>query len=201
MKVLTKSLQYAGKWLNFYRAEFKNKDVAGVWEFVERPFKKSLNEPDGVGILAKVSKGGEEKVVTIATFRIPVNQWVIEFPAGMIEEHETDLKAAAIRELKEETGFVARAEHVKWVGMVSFNDPWKSNESNLLVRIDVDLDTTENKNPVQSLDPGESIKVELIPLEGILSYLTDLCKEKNYSLDSRVYTFALGVEMSKSKTL
>lgn len=197
MKVISKSLQYAGKWLNLFRTEFQVGDTSGQWEYVERPWKKDLARPDGVGILAKVLHNGEEKIVTIASFRIPVNKWVIEFPAGVIESGENDFRLAAIRELKEETGFTASIEDVKEVGMISCNDPWKSNESNILIKINIDLTTEENKSPKQLLDPAEFIKVELVPIKGMLSHLTTLCKEKDYILDSRVYTFALGVDLTK----
>lgn len=41
----------------------------------------------------------------IKIFRIPVNKYVIEWPAGFIDEGETGIEAA-IRELKEEGGYV-----------------------------------------------------------------------------------------------
>jgi len=43
------------------------------------------------------------KIVLIKQHRIPVGDYIIEFPAGLIDEGET-AEEAAIREFKEETG-------------------------------------------------------------------------------------------------
>ena len=45
-----------------------------------------------------------QEMVLIKQFRIPVNQNVIEFPAGLIDEGE-DPALAGLRELEEETGY------------------------------------------------------------------------------------------------
>jgi ADP-ribose pyrophosphatase len=44
-----------------------------------------------------------DKVLLSREFRIPVNRWVYNFPAGLIDPGET-IEEAAIRELQEETG-------------------------------------------------------------------------------------------------
>ncbi|AKI97219.1 NUDIX domain-containing protein [Kosmotoga pacifica] len=49
----------------------------------------------------------EDKVVLVKQFRFPVNEELLEIPAGKLEEGE-DPYDCAIRELKEETGFVAQ---------------------------------------------------------------------------------------------
>lgn len=45
----------------------------------------------------------EDKILLSKEFRLPVNRWIYNFPAGLIDSGET-LEQAAIRELKEETG-------------------------------------------------------------------------------------------------
>ena len=57
---------------------------------------------DGV-VIYPVYKADPGKLVVIRQFRYPVNQYVYEVPAGLVDAKETPLEAAA-RELKEETG-------------------------------------------------------------------------------------------------
>lgn len=60
------------------------------------------NHPDGV-ILYGVHGEQKDKVVLIRQFRYPINSYVYEFPAGLVEPDE-DILAAGIREMYEETG-------------------------------------------------------------------------------------------------
>ena len=60
------------------------------------------NHPDGV-ILYGVHGEKKDKVVLIRQFRYPVNGYVYEFPAGLVEPGE-DMLEAGIREMHEETG-------------------------------------------------------------------------------------------------
>ncbi len=48
----------------------------------------------------------KDKVLLSREFRLPVNRWVYNYPAGLIEQGET-IEQAAIRELQEETGLRA----------------------------------------------------------------------------------------------
>ncbi len=60
------------------------------------------NHPDGV-ILYGVHGEARDKVVLIRQFRYPINGYVYEFPAGLVEPGE-DMLCAGIREMYEETG-------------------------------------------------------------------------------------------------
>lgn len=75
----------------------------GHWDFVRRPHSDSC-----VGILAITP---ENEIVLVEQFRIPVQQRVIEIPAGIVgdeEEHRGEpLAGTAARELLEETGYRA----------------------------------------------------------------------------------------------
>lgn len=67
--------------------------------------KTRQNKADGVIIFAvyKESETHEEKVVLIRQYRCPIDDYIYEFPAGLVDEGE-DFKTAGARELKEETG-------------------------------------------------------------------------------------------------
>ena len=60
------------------------------------------NHADGV-ILYGVYGEKKDRVVLVRQFRYPVNGYVYEFPAGLVEPHE-DMLEAGIREMFEETG-------------------------------------------------------------------------------------------------
>ncbi len=60
------------------------------------------SHPDGV-ILYGVHGKNKDKVVLIRQFRYPLNGYVYEFPAGLVEPGE-DMMDAGIREMYEETG-------------------------------------------------------------------------------------------------
>lgn len=84
------------RWLGLYRN--------GHWDFTRRP-----NADAAVGILAITP---ENKIVLVEQFRIPMQQRVLEIPAGLVgdeDEHRgEDLAETARRELLEETGYEAR---------------------------------------------------------------------------------------------
>jgi ADP-ribose pyrophosphatase len=88
---------YTTKWIGLHRIDH--------WDFIERP-----NAAACVGILAVTD---DDEVVLVEQFRIPVQQRVIEIPAGLLGDepaHQGEtIAAAAGRELLEETGFRATA--------------------------------------------------------------------------------------------
>ena len=195
MKNFERNIIYAGKWLQMNITKFTTKTGAnGIWEHVSRPTR--VSDSDGVSILATINHENTLKLITIGIFRVPLNQWVLELPAGMIDKKDTDPIQTALRELKEETGYTARREHVIENGLIAYNDPWKSNECARLIRIHIDSKLPENLNPQQNLDAEEQINVELLPVHTLKNSLTELSKQKNYAIDSRIYLFALGLNFT-----
>lgn len=66
---------------------------------------KKSDRVDGVIIYAvhKDSEDGREKLVLIRQYRCPLDDYIYEFPAGLVDEGE-NFKQAGVRELREETG-------------------------------------------------------------------------------------------------
>ena len=60
-------------------------------------------KPDGTVIYA-VLKDDPGKIVLVRQYRYPVNQYIYELPAGLVDAGETPI-ITAVREMKEETGF------------------------------------------------------------------------------------------------
>lgn len=99
------------KYLSLYSADYINKNGnTKNWTIASRKSKKDLENKffngdedkiDAVVIIAK--HVDEDKLVVIKQYRVPINDYVIELPAGLIDGNE-DMKDAVKRELKEETG-------------------------------------------------------------------------------------------------
>ncbi len=98
------------RFLNLYEldAQFRDGSKAPYYVASRRKNVDSLkavthdNHPDGV-ILYGVHGENRDKVVLVRQFRYPVNGYVFEFPAGLVEPGE-DMLQAGIREMFEETG-------------------------------------------------------------------------------------------------
>lgn len=61
-------------------------------------------QPDGVVIYSLYGEA-QDKVVLIRQYRYSIDDYVYEFPAGLVEKGE-DYRKTAVREMKEETGLV-----------------------------------------------------------------------------------------------
>lgn len=98
------------KYLNFYEMEANFRDGSTAPYYVASRAKSidglkavtKENHPDGV-ILYGVYGQKKDRVVLIRQYRFPVNDYVFEFPAGLVEPGE-DMLEAGIREMFEETG-------------------------------------------------------------------------------------------------
>jgi len=74
------------------------KDVLQIGK--EETIYSYININPGVCIFASF----QDEIVCLKEYRHPIKQWTYEFPAGFIEQGETP-EQAAIREVKEETGY------------------------------------------------------------------------------------------------
>ena len=70
------------------------------------PLLTGKQSSNGIVIYPVVRKE-PDKIVMIRQYRYPVNAWIYELPAGLIDEGET-AQQAAVREMREETGIRKR---------------------------------------------------------------------------------------------
>ena len=68
----------------------------------ELKLKTGKNTPDGV-IIYSLYGEKRDKVILVKQYRVAIDDYIYEFPAGLVEENE-DYHQAAIREMHEETG-------------------------------------------------------------------------------------------------
>ena len=102
--------QTDNRYLNLYEldATFRDGSRAPYYVASRRKSADALkaatrdNHPDGV-ILYGVYGKQKDQVVLVRQFRYPINGYVYEFPAGLVEPGE-DMLEAGVREMYEETG-------------------------------------------------------------------------------------------------
>lgn len=71
-----------------------------------KPITRQVVRHPGAVAVVPLLEGGEQRVVLIRNWRISVEKWLYEIPAGTLEKGERPEKCAA-RELEEETGYRA----------------------------------------------------------------------------------------------
>lgn len=172
-----------GKWL--YLQNICYMDASGrkrEWESVER--KGGKNAVALIPIL-KPSK----RLVLVRQYRPPAKGYVIEFPAGLIDDGEL-VESAAIRELSEETGYSGKI--IKMFPL-SFNSSGLSGEAASVFLTEIDENNTAIHNLTAS--PEEDIETILVPVDGLLEFLKKAHEEGDF-LDSKLVSFAIGYTAS-----
>ncbi|KAJ0968668.1 hypothetical protein J5N97_025585 [Dioscorea zingiberensis] len=74
-----------------------------------------------VGVLIILESGGEEYVVLTEQVRVPIGRFILELPAGVLDDDRGDVVGTAVREVEEETGIHLKIEDM--VNLTSFLDP------------------------------------------------------------------------------
>jgi ADP-ribose pyrophosphatase len=74
-----------------------------------------------------------DHVILVKQFRPPLHSISIEMPAGLVDGKET-VAEAALRELKEETGYVGV---IKQTSPIIYNDPGMTNANHQMVLVEV----------------------------------------------------------------
>ncbi|KAJ5317570.1 hypothetical protein PENANT_c038G04243 [Penicillium antarcticum] len=170
--------------------------VERTWESAERTTRPAGIELDGVGIVTILNKETGSELLLQKQYRPPIDKVVIEVPAGLIDAGETP-EQCAVRELREETGYVGVAEQIS---PVMYNDPGLCNTNLHMVHVRVDMSLPENQNPKPQLEESEFIECFTVPLSSLFDEMKKLEKE-GYAIDARIGTLAEGIELAKKYKL
>lgn len=188
--VVKEEIIASGKWVKLEETTYV--DPAGntrLWETVKRTTRQAT-QVDGVGIIALLKRTlHKDCVVMVKQFRPPMGSYSLEFPAGLIDEGET-AEVAALRELKEETGYKGE---VVGVTPVTCLDPGLSNCTTQIVMVNINGDDPDNIHPTQQLGEGEFVEVILLPLDEFQGKIDELMKKDKIIVDSKVYIYAMGM--------
>uniref|UniRef100_A0A8C4R7D9 Nudix (nucleoside diphosphate linked moiety X)-type motif 5 n=1 Tax=Eptatretus burgeri TaxID=7764 RepID=A0A8C4R7D9_EPTBU len=106
----------------------------------------------------------DDCLVLVKQFRPPLGCYTLEFPAGLMNSGES-VESAALRELEEETGFVAEVTSVSPAALCL--EPGICSSADKIVCVVINGDDPANTRPQQQL--GEFVDVMLIPIRELLT--------------------------------
>jgi len=182
-----------GKWLRINRVTYE--DPSGkerAWESVCRaPRSGIVNEC--VAIIAIYQRLLHyDQVVLLKQYRPALRTYTVEMPCAMVSPGDS-VAAIALREIKEETGFVGELKHI---GPLLSLDSTISEGTMKLATMIINGDSVENYNSCPTRHEGKSGFVDMImvPLQELLQKLNDFSSQ-GYIVDSRVHAFAVGMSM------
>ena len=161
------------KFLSLYNANYINKGGnKKTWTIATRKSKEALEDQffngkedkvDAVVILAYHKD--EKKLVAIKQFRMPINNYVYELPAGLIDNND-DIISTVKRELKEETGLKLEEIIKEKSGKQLYLSAGMTDESVSLVYC-----TCSGKISDENLEEDEDIETILLSKEDAIKIL------------------------------
>ncbi|MDR3072197.1 MAG: NUDIX hydrolase [Clostridiales Family XIII bacterium] len=149
-KTLESERIYEGKIINLRRDLVTVKDGG-------TSYREIVEHHGGVVILAITEDG---KVPMVRQFRKSAEKAVLEAPAGKLEKGE-DPKEAALRELREETGFSAK--NIRHLTSAYSSIGYSTEVLHLYLATDLTAGETD-------FDDNEAIDIELYPLETLYQW-------------------------------
>ncbi len=168
----------SGKYLALRRISFSNgRGLKGVWECVNR------TNSCGAAVIIPCLVPGDE-LVLVRQFRPPAGKYMIEFPAGLIENGET-AENTAVRELYEETGFCGSIEKVI---PPAYNSPGMSGETVTMVIMNIDK-TQYPEMPENHQEASEDIETIVVSRSKLAEFVAGAV-ERGDGIDARIAVFA-----------
>ncbi len=118
MKYIGLKRIHKGDYLTYYNLEYEtNNKRKKKYEMVSHNSEISdlndLNNKKTDAVVIIMHDESEEKILLNYEYRMAVGRWVYNFPAGLIDDGE-DVLTAAAREMREETGLVVKDIVEEW---------------------------------------------------------------------------------------
>ena len=178
MKILETRQLHAGHWTEYLEKVYLDRTGQEKrWSYIGR-----RNRHRAVVVIPTTREQGD--LILIRQFRLPLEHHVLEFPAGLIDAGES-VEAAALRELREETGY---SGEILSVSALLTTSPGLTNEEIIAVRVRCE---EEPSHPLE-LDDSEMLSVVRIPAAEIPALARHHTGEDTL-LDSKVAFFLIGM--------
>jgi 8-oxo-dGTP pyrophosphatase MutT (NUDIX family) len=170
MKMVKKETVFEGNYLKFVNKRFKTDAGEYTWETIER---KNIYGRGAVVIIALTK---ERELILERNWRAPLESFVIQFPAGLIDREGESEEDVARRELLEEIGY--KAERLIPITAIPLCPALTATRATHFFAPEVKFVGKENR------DTTEQIEVLKVPVEKVDDFLLNL--PKNTELDLRV---------------
>ena len=174
---MDKKTKYEGKWLSFHEVNFTNSHgEPRKWEYASR------TGTAGAAAVIAIEDGEIPKLILVKQFRPAIDNFSIEFPAGLVDPGES-IQEAALRELEEETGYIGRVINEN---APVYSSPGLTDEQVSLVTVKI-IGKTETK-----LEADECIEVIALPINNLMDELIRV-QNTGAVIDAKLWTFAQGL--------
>jgi ADP-ribose pyrophosphatase len=166
-------------WLNLFAAHFEHNGHEGRWLFASRHDQPTHGpgRGDAVAIVPLLRAEGEPpRLVLVREYRVPLGDYLIGIPAGLLEEGES-VEECARRELLEETGLeLVRVTHVT---PPLYSSAGLTDEAVIVAFVEA------RQLPGQGLqlDPSEDLEVLLLDYEAVCR----LCDDSRVRFDMKTW--------------
>jgi ADP-ribose pyrophosphatase len=166
------------KWLNLYAAAFEHNGHSGRWLFASRRPQPSADRRGDAVVIVPVLHAPDQppRLVMVREFRVPVGDYVLAFPAGLLEAGES-VEDTVRRELREETGLEVVA--VKRVSQPLYSSSGMTDEA--VAMAFVDARPTPGAGP--KLDASEDLEVLLLDHAEVCR----LCEDRSARIDAKAW--------------
>jgi 8-oxo-dGTP pyrophosphatase MutT (NUDIX family) len=195
--ILDKTLVAATNWLELSTLTYTldgAEDNPRTWDIAERTTRSADASADAVLVIATMSVTDDvPRILLVKQFRPPMNAVCVELPAGLIDAGESPGEAA-LRELKEETGFTGS---VTSVGVAQCLSPGLSSETVISVTVAID----GQKSAGQALAESESIEVISVPVLRLREALAHMERNEMCAVHAALGNLAIGIEMGHASQM
>ncbi|KAF2835024.1 hypothetical protein M501DRAFT_942910 [Patellaria atrata CBS 101060] len=182
------------RWVSLQKIDYIDQDgTKRTWEVASRKT-RGASGIDAVAIgTILLHPSRPPSTILVLQYRPPVDATTVEWPAGLIDATETP-EQAAIRELKEETGYEG---HILSVSPTISSDPGMTSANMQLAMVQVEL-KERDKAPEQMLDEGEHIQLVIVPLEELYEKLLSYSKQEGMLISAKLFHWAAGLHFAKN---